>query len=456
MSVSAVTLNINGREALPVRAIPFVVEMSADLVAKELAGDEPPPWKRLDGLTAYHVQQGRPSAMQPFEWRRYVASLEELEAEIRGRFPKEESPNDPRGYGAWKRESVARLPAGVFVWRDEFEAAWEAIPEGRTVSRSLTFTPQLSDGERQLILEGFKGNDRPARGGEINLREGKIRLTELEQALEGDEEFADAAMASLREDDPLSTYTTATSGMALINHWLGERILNCYERGRVVDDTRAGTVFADENGDYSKAAFAIDHDRFVDVKELRLLCFKWDLPIPQRLRESETESPPVSDDDLPNEIGYTIRGAAIALAQKYSLPEDAIRKSIFEAAVQEKLTVRNPRTGLPYIPETRRDFYERVSIEDLNKWLEDSGVEYHLGCDAPQSEPKLRAQEKAILNKLEELQIDPQAVPVPQKGKAGVKKQVRRGLESNPLFDGITTFDKAWERLRGFGDIKDA
>lgn len=211
----------------------------------------------------------------------------------------------------------------------------------------------------------------------MNWRESKMRLTELEQALEGDVEFADAAMASLREEDPLSTYTPSTSGMALINHWLGERILNCYERGRVVDDTRAGTVFADENGDYSKAVFAIDHDRFVDVNELRLLCFKWDLPIPHKLREAET--PQVLTDDQPNEIGYTIRGAAIALAQKYSLPEDAIRQSIFDAAVQEKLTVRNPRTGLPYIPEKRRDFYERVSIEDLNIWLEQSGVDYRLG-----------------------------------------------------------------------------
>lgn len=291
----------------------------------------------------------------------------------------------------------------------------------------------------------------------MNWREGKIRLTELDEALDGDEEFAIAAMATLRKEDPLSTYTTATSGMALVEHWLGERILNCYERGRVVDDVRAGTVFADENGDYSKAVFAIDNDRFIDVNELRILCFKWDLPIPQRLRERESETPLVSADEQPNEYGYTIRGAAIALAQQYDLPEDAIRKRLIEAAERGKLTVRDPQTGLPYTPETRRDFYERISIEDLNKWFEDSGVEYRLAIAGEEAnvsnKPALREQEQVILNKLHELNYDPKSLPKSRAGTKGVKHEIRIALNENPLFAGSTVFEKAWERLSKFGDI---
>lgn len=395
--------------------------------------------------------------MQPFEWNRYVAALEALEADIRDRFPNEESPNDPRGYGAWKGESITRLPAGVFVWRDEFETIWNAIPEERTVSRSLTFTPHLQQQERDSILKGFERNDSQAGEGEIKCLGNRVRLTELEKALGEDLEFAEAALIVLKTEDPLSTYTTATSGMGLVNHWLGERILNCYERGRVVDDVLVGAVFPDENGDYSKAVFAIDHGRFIDVNELCRLCFKWDLPIPQRLRERETESPPVSDVDLPNEFGYTIQGAARALAKKYDLNEDAIRKRIFEAAKQGKLSVRDPQTGLPYTPETRRDFYERISIGDLNKWFEDNSVEYRLDVASEESsasrKPALREQEQAILEKLRELNYDPIALPKPESGKKGVKHEVRIALQKTPLFFGSTVFEKAWERLSKFGDI---
>lgn len=82
--------------------------------------------------------------------------------------------------------------------------------------------------------------------------------------------------------------------------------------------------------------------------------------------------------DLPNEFGYTIRGAAIAVSQKYGITENEVRDSLFVAAEQNRITVRRPGNGLPYIPKPRRDFFERISVDDLNRFFEVEGVSYRL------------------------------------------------------------------------------
>jgi len=83
-------------------------------------------------------------------------------------------------------------------------------------------------------------------------------------------------------------------------------------------------------------------------------------------------------DDLPNKFGYTIEGAAKAVADKYGVSEATLKKQILDAAKQGELKVRHPHTGIPYAPEKRRDFYERIATTDLNRWFENSGVEYRL------------------------------------------------------------------------------
>ena len=82
----------------------------------------------------------------------------------------------------------------------------------------------------------------------------------------------------------------------------------------------------------------------------------------------------------PNKYGYTIEGAAKAIAEKYDVPERKLRDSIFEAAARGELTVRDPQTGLPSTSKVRRDFYGQISITDLNAWLERQGVDYRLDC----------------------------------------------------------------------------
>ncbi|TCV86656.1 hypothetical protein [Sulfurirhabdus autotrophica] len=70
-------------------------------------------------------------------------------------------------------------------------------------------------------------------------------------------------------------------------------------------------------------------------------------------------------------------------------------------------------------------------------------------------QPKLRAQEKAIFDEIIRLGYIPKSLPKNKAGKPGVKFKVRTSLKENDLFTGITVFDRAWERLRKFGDIVD-
>lgn len=86
--------------------------------------------------------------------------------------------------------------------------------------------------------------------------------------------------------------------------------------------------------------------------------------------------------DVENELGYTIRGAARALAKKYPVPARAMAQRIFEAAEQGMLHVSDPQTGLPYTPKKRSYRHERISVFELNQWLEQSGASYRLGKDA--------------------------------------------------------------------------
>ena len=67
-------------------------------------------------------------------------------------------------------------------------------------------------------------------------------------------------------------------------------------------------------------------------------------------------------------------------------------------------------------------------------------------------QPKLRAQQEAILAQIRLLGFDPKNLTRNIPGKAGVKSKVEKALKKNALFDGATVFNKAWERLRK-GDI---
>lgn len=158
---ASLVVKVAGRDALPVRAIPYVTgwTISPDVVAKNFARDEAAPFKKLEHTDTYHLVDGAPVKLLPKEWDRYVASLQGLEAELREKFA-----NDDRGYAAWVSQSVAKLPAGVFVWLDEFvtDFARDYGPECLSImgeregDRDLNLSPFLEDQTLNLALEGFE------------------------------------------------------------------------------------------------------------------------------------------------------------------------------------------------------------------------------------------------------------------------------------------------------------
>ncbi len=158
---ASLVVKVADRDALPVRVIPYVTgwTISPDVVAKNFARDEAAPFEKLENTDTYHLVDGRPVKLLPKEWDRYVAALQGLEAELREQFA-----NDDRGYATWVSQSVAKLPAGVFVWLDEFVADFErdygpdriSIMGERSGDRELNLSPFLEDEALNMALEGFE------------------------------------------------------------------------------------------------------------------------------------------------------------------------------------------------------------------------------------------------------------------------------------------------------------
>jgi hypothetical protein len=98
------------------------------------------------------------------------------------------------GYQQWRSESLAQLPAGVFVWRDEFEAAHaqeygpeglraRGNPEGFDPSvHALDLNPQPDPAivPPQLVLDGFV----PISGA---INQGRAQALEWSAVLDGKE-----------------------------------------------------------------------------------------------------------------------------------------------------------------------------------------------------------------------------------------------------------------------------
>lgn len=103
----------------------------------------------------------------------------------------------------------------------------------------------------------------------------------------------------------------------------------------------------------------------------------------------------------------------------------------------------------------------RVRPYDYIQWAKAAGFPVAtVAVGVPSSQPTrlaLRQQEAAILEWLRNLEYDPTSLPRSPKGRPGPKSEVRKKLKDTALFlKGPRVFDKAWQRLRDFGDIKDA
>lgn len=168
-----VVINIQGREAIPVRAIPYVTGwktprgISPDMVAITL-GEHPndrTPRRPMKALTAYKNHLSKPSVVRRDDWKTVVIQLAGLSAEINAEFPKSEDGKlDNRSRAAWLNRAIEYLPQGVFVWLDEFEKDFlrcfdlqsRGTPLERLDERDLNLAPALTGKVYEMVMEGFK------------------------------------------------------------------------------------------------------------------------------------------------------------------------------------------------------------------------------------------------------------------------------------------------------------
>ena len=180
-----VTVIIDGREAIPIRAIPFITgwRIAADLVVSILAHRDP--WElRRTLMSSWHLSaDGQYSSMFPKEWDGIAADLKVLMDKLRA-----EQQVGRRNYAVWRRDSIPLLPSACFVWKDDFEAAfvfiysdlsYEIVDE-RPGDRELNFSPYVPPELEKLVMEGFRKTTKPllASGLGVNYETPLLRLIE--------------------------------------------------------------------------------------------------------------------------------------------------------------------------------------------------------------------------------------------------------------------------------------
>jgi hypothetical protein len=158
MSNKHLTIWINGRKALPVRAIPHITSWqryTPDKLARHFALLLPN--QSYITITSYHLSGDAVVPMKPREWDMVVMRLDLLEIDLKSRYEL-----DKRGLVIWYDCSVKELPAGVFVWYDEFKKAFLADRESTIFCEKLpgddelNLTPLLDSANRKMVMEGFE------------------------------------------------------------------------------------------------------------------------------------------------------------------------------------------------------------------------------------------------------------------------------------------------------------
>jgi hypothetical protein len=192
---SQLVVQIDGRDAIPVRAIPYVTgwKLSPDEIAQQLAHRAGPQFARLENVAAYHMQAGSPVKMLPKEWDAHVVQLTAFGARLREKYSTDT--NGSQGYAAWRNGSAELLPAGVFVWRDEFESDFRhdfsrdvvTFSDERLLDRDLIDSPVLADDVRTMVLAGFHAQQVAIAGDPPTLMAPDDRLPVVQRAVMTDD-----------------------------------------------------------------------------------------------------------------------------------------------------------------------------------------------------------------------------------------------------------------------------
>jgi hypothetical protein len=148
------------REAIPVRAIPFLASwrfISPDEAAHLFAEDDGCELAVAHKLASWKIEAGRLRRWSRAEWAEWaVRPLQALSDEITAAEPTREA-----GYARWRKESIAILPAGAFVWSDELRALHRKVwdRKHRSLTRSVSFAAEETIDEDSSPTEADRSAD---------------------------------------------------------------------------------------------------------------------------------------------------------------------------------------------------------------------------------------------------------------------------------------------------------
>ncbi len=158
----SVVVSIEGRDAIPVRAIPFVTgwKLSPDVLAACLAQSSDWP-SHPQNMVGHHIMRGgRIAEMLPKEWDGIVLELRSLSDTLHAEEVVKQA-SSPE----WRKKSIAVLPSHCFVWIDTLEAAcrlaWSrlTIVNERPGDKDLNLTPYIPPELVDVVFEGLPAPD---------------------------------------------------------------------------------------------------------------------------------------------------------------------------------------------------------------------------------------------------------------------------------------------------------
>lgn len=396
-----VIVTIQGKQAIPVRAIPLLTNwevLTPDEVADALAGGEH--GYAFHDIFAYRMEENEVRPVVQTWWENFPCrALTALSDRIKATEISHEA-----GYQEWRKQSLCELPAGVFVWKHEFEprylrrygrqgttfltAAGDLMPESEQHRRViLNFDPFIAEPEiRSLVLEGFSH-----------------------------------AASGTPFDFPLRTVDA--------KRW-----------------QRLGELSVEE------AAFVIAG---FEPPPLSVIRYQ---PIKYQERPGKTWA-------LPNEYSDFVRAATSAIERGIVSARSKIQDmqtvqfveliDVLEWAEATGFTValkldepRPVRKSAPVQPVESDSTTSTAPVADSASTADEAEEQRQHRDDSPvRPIQRSAAQDAAILAAIQQTGYSPLALPANESGKRGVKAVIREALDSDALFAGTTVFNKAWERL---------
>ena len=157
------TIIIDGREALPLRAIPYVTrrqKFSPAVIVAYLARYDLERGANMSTLSAYRIKDNNPVQIPPLDWINILPAILEIEAKSTDQTG-ESGVARINDYEKLHSEAVEHLPDGVFVWLDDFKKIYDGYINNQSKLFKLLQLDEIacsdpSSFEQEVNLSNFE------------------------------------------------------------------------------------------------------------------------------------------------------------------------------------------------------------------------------------------------------------------------------------------------------------